>query len=331
MVMTEKVKHRIVSASRRTDIPAFFGRWFMRRVEAGYCYSVNPFNPAQKKTVSLKPEDVRALVFWTKHPAYFLSAPEALEILEDHGLYFYFQYTLNDYPAAFEPHMPNMERKVAAFKFLAEKLGPSRVLWRYDPIIISSLTPVAYHLEKMHRLASALSGWTERLTVSLVDYYMKTRRRFQTIAQCEGIRFGEFSDLSVCANLDEKTANSGNNTEAFFEPGSREQVKTLTDGIKAIAKEHALTIQSCCDPLLAAYGILPGSCVEGAVSDTCNLYKKDRHQRKHCLCRASIDIGAYDTCGHYCTYCYGYASAKSVQKNWLKHYQEDSPALVSRS
>ena len=150
----------IVSASRRTDIPALYGPWFLERVRAGRCLASNPFNPAQQRYVSLRPEDVDAVVFWTKNPAPFLPV---LQSLEDRGLRSVFLVTLNDYPHVFEPGVPPLAERIAAFARLCAMLGPGRVRWRYDPIVLGTLTPPAHHLRAFERLCRELAGLTDRV------------------------------------------------------------------------------------------------------------------------------------------------------------------------
>ena len=134
----------IISASRRTDIPALYSKWFMNRIRAGYCRVPNPRNTKQVSRVSLRPSDVEAIVFWSKNPAPLL--PHLRE-LDSSGFRYYFQFSLNDYPWALEPNLPSLSDRTDTFKDLGRILGPSRVVWRYDPIIISNLTPFEYHRE----------------------------------------------------------------------------------------------------------------------------------------------------------------------------------------
>ena len=121
----------IISASRRTDIPAFYSEWFMNRIRAGYCTMVNPYNRNQVSYVSLQPEDVDVIVFWTKNP---LPLIHHLKELDDRGFRYYFQYTLTGYPVSIEPNVPGIDKEIDTFKKLSGLIGPAKVIWRYDPI-----------------------------------------------------------------------------------------------------------------------------------------------------------------------------------------------------
>ncbi|HHW18955.1 MAG TPA: DUF1848 domain-containing protein [Firmicutes bacterium] len=178
----------IVSASRRTDIPAFFSNWFVERVKAGYFCVRNPFNPGQVKAYSLLPEDVDLIVFWTKNPQPLLPY---LDLLDSLGYRYYFQFTLNDYPGILEPRVPPLNQRLDAFRKLSDRAGKERVIWRYDPIVLSSLTPSDYHLERIQNLAEQLTGYTDRLVISFLDFYGKVKRRLKRISQATGIEFYE--------------------------------------------------------------------------------------------------------------------------------------------
>jgi DNA repair photolyase len=158
----------IISASRRRDIPAFYADWFMNRVREGYFHRVNPFNSNQVSGFSLKPEDVDPICFWTKNPRPLM---KHLNELDERGLKYYFQLTLNPYDKTIEP--PTLEERIATFKELASLVGPERVVWRYDPIILSSVTPVEWHLEQVEQIATKLQDATRRLVFSFYDFYGK--------------------------------------------------------------------------------------------------------------------------------------------------------------
>ena len=164
----------IVSASRRTDIPAFYSEWFMKRVRAGFCTVPNPFNADQVSTVSLLPEDVDALVFWTRNPRPML---RHLNELDERGYDYIFQMTLLDYPRWLETNTPPAETAIATFGAVSEHVGPARIIWRYDPLVFTRTIDAGYHRQKFGELADALHGHTERVVISVVDDYAKTRHR----------------------------------------------------------------------------------------------------------------------------------------------------------
>lgn len=133
----------IISASRRTDIPAFYSEWFMNRISAGFCLVPNPFNPTQVSTVSLAQDDVDAIVFWSRDPRPLMLH---LDELDSMGYAYVFQFTINGYPSLLEPGVPKLEVAISTLVELADMIGPSRIVWRYDPIILSNITSPKYHI-----------------------------------------------------------------------------------------------------------------------------------------------------------------------------------------
>ncbi|NLY76367.1 MAG: DUF1848 domain-containing protein [Firmicutes bacterium] len=273
----------LISASRRTDIPAFYGEWFINRVKAGYFDRINPFNPNQVKSFSLRPEEVDAFVFWTKNPRHFF---KHLDLIDGMGYNYLFHFTLNDYPMDFEPGVPPISQRIDAFKELSGRIGPKRVVWRYDPVILSSLTPPEYHLEKIAALARELSGYTERLVISFLDFYGKVRRNLNRLTQSKGVKFEDWLD----------SANS-------------ELLEQFAAQVAASVKENGMQTFTCCEAVdLRQSGILPGSCIDGElINEVFGLnkrWKKDPAQRKCCRCAVSVDMGVYGTCRAGCIYCY---------------------------
>ncbi len=298
----------LISASRRTDIPAFFGEWFGNRVKEGYFYRINPYNSNQVKGFSLLPEDVDAFVFWTKNPRPFF---KQLDLIEGMGFNYLFHYTFNDYPPVFEPGLPSVSHRLDAFKSLSDRIGPKRVIWRYDPVILSSITPVEYHIEKITKLAQELSGYTERLVISFLDFYGKVQRNLTRLTASKGIRCEDWRDVNNLGLLDSFAAQ-----------------------VPAIARDNGIQTFTCSEAVdLHKYSILPGSCIDGKlISGVFGLqkqWKKDSSQREHCRCAVSVDMGVYDTCKFECAYCYANTNTKTVMKNNEKHFP-DSPALVGR-
>ena len=170
----------IISASRRTDIPAFYSEWFMNRIRAGYFVKVNPYNSKQRKKVSLLSSDVAAIVFWTKNP---LPLMQHLPLIDRQAYRYLFHFTLNNYSKVFEPRVPDLQNRMETFKRLSDQIGPERVLWRYDPLIISNLNSVEDHLTQFNKIARTLRGYTQRVTISLVVFYPKVKTNFKKLAQ----------------------------------------------------------------------------------------------------------------------------------------------------
>jgi hypothetical protein len=296
----------IISASRRTDIPAFYVDWFMERVRAGYFLRVNPFNSRQVTGFSLKPEDVDAICFWTKNPRPLM---KHLNELDDRGLNYYFQFTLNSYGTIFEPHVPPLLERIETMVELAGRIGPERVVWRYDPIILSSVTPVAYHLEQLTHLAGLLGNATRRLVFSFCDFYGKGQGRLRRALAGTGI-------VSVDIAAPEHGAT----------------LQQLAQKMAAIADHHHLQIFTCCEDIdLSAAGIRHGACIDAELIR--ELFaapvtaRKDKNQREACGCAQSADMGSYNTCPFTCIYCYANFNEGTIVSNCRKHHPE-SPALL---
>ena len=285
----------IISASRRTDIPAFYAEWFMQRIRAGFCTVPNPFNAGQVSTVSLAPEDVDAIVFWTRFPRPLL--PHLGE-LDDRGYRYYFQFTLLGYPRALETHRPDVGRTVVAFRDLAAHTGPERVIWRYDPILLSAELDATYHRRRFRELASALAGSTQRCVISLVDLYAKARRRLEQPGHPPLV--------------DKETW--------VHDPAFEDLMRSLAD----IAQRYGMEITSCAETVdLRPCGIRPGKCVDDDLLHQLFgldiLAKKDPSQRPQCGCVVSKDIGQYNTCLFGCQYCYATSSFDAARRRYARH------------
>jgi len=296
----------IISASRRTDIPAFFPAWFMERVREGFFCRITPFNAHQVKSISLKPSDVDAIVFWTKNPGPLL---RYLPELDQLGMKYYFQFTLNPYDRLFEPHVPSLAERIDTFRALADMIGPRRVIWRYDPLILSSTTPISFHLEQFARIAAELQGATERVMFSFLDLYGKVTRRLKAIEQEHGITFFDIRG-------EEYTADR----------------RRLLTEMRRSAIDKGMRLWSCAEAEeLDDIGIGHGTCIDGRlVRELFNSnvkFARDRYQRKECGCVESVDMGIYNTCSYQCAYCYANAGPKLIASNLRKHSRY-SPAMI---
>ncbi|HIU63689.1 MAG TPA: DUF1848 domain-containing protein [Candidatus Avacidaminococcus intestinavium] len=290
----------IISASRRTDIPAFYSAWFMRRLEAEYCTVVNPFNHKQISYVSLKPEDVDAIVFWTRNAKPLLPY---LTTLNTKKIPYYFQYTITGYPKILESNTPDLNEAITTFQILSEQIGADRVIWRYDPICQTNITDCEWHIKQFTYLAQALRGKTKRVIISIVDNYRKAEQNFRALAT-QGI---------------------------VLEKPSLEEIGLLMQTLAKIAQENNIEIFSCAERLdLTPYGIKPGKCIDDVylkkVFGISVKQNKDKGQRPECGCIQSKDIGAYDTCLHGCTYCYA-GTLKAGRTNYKEH-DINSPSLI---
>lgn len=303
------LKPVIVSASRSTDIPAFYSKWLMRRLKEGYCNWVNPFN-REKFKVSF--EKTRMIVFWSKNPKPMLSRLDELEMLGYKN--YYFQVTLNDYTReGLEPNVPSVEERIETFQALAMRIGKERVVWRYDPLLLSDSLTIDELLERIARIGTALKGFTEKLVFSFAD--ISAYRK-------------------VVNNL------SGTGCREF----SLEEKNRFAVGLVDLNKELGLQLATCAEDIdLTRLGINHNKCIDddlmvrlfhedyllmehlGAEYDLIDGWhviksKKDKGQRKACGCVVSKDIGMYNTCAHLCRYCYANSSDATVLANCKKHY-----------
>jgi len=282
----------IVSASRRTDIPAFFSEWFINRVREGQVAVPNPLRPTQVRWVSLLPEDVEAIVFWTRNPGPLMPH---LHELDERGFVYYFLCTVTGYPRALEPRTPAAEEAVRTMRALSERVGPQRVIWRYDPVLFAPSLDEEYHIRTVRRFATALAGATTRLVVSFIDFYRKTRRN---LAQAERDGLGPFSARPTAWTL-----------ERFAQE------------LVGAAGACGMEVRMCAEELaLSALGIRPSSCVDAELiaelSGRAVPYQKDPNQRVSCGCTVSVDIGMYDSCLYGCRYCYATSSEARARANY---------------
>jgi hypothetical protein len=282
----------IISASRRTDIPAFYSDWFMNRVAEGLCEIRNPFG-GQIYRVSLNPEDSPVIFFWTRNPEpMFEHLPRLLEL----GFHIFFHFTIIHYPRALEEHSPDLAQSIRRCIRLSELLGSSHIIWRYDPIIFSSITPPEYHFEKFAGIAAQLKGSTHRCIFSFVDYYRKTRRRLDALSESAGI--------------------------VFSDPSPAERLEFAT-GFSRIAEDSGINLHACCEEELLGPGILKAHCIGLDILNenglALDLKARAKPVREGCGCVESYDIGAYDSCLFGCKYCYATQShAAAVARN-AKH------------
>ncbi|MCL2271112.1 MAG: DUF1848 domain-containing protein [Treponema sp.] len=271
----------IISISRRCDIPRFAFDWFLEKLDAGFVDVKNPFNPRQIRRVSLLPENAELFAFWTRDPASIL---EHAEDLEQRGYRFYVMTTLTGYPPALEPNVPAACSVIQTLKALAEKITADRVIWRYDPIFLSSLTDVDFHLRNFTLLAAGLNGAVKRVIVSLYDEYAAAEKRLAALEQ-RGV------------------------LKRMPHSGRESAVRELLAELAHIARAADMDIQSCAEEDLADLGIPGGACIDGEyISKQFGLKApgRDRSQgRTFCRCVQSVDIGAYGKCPALCVYCYG--------------------------
>lgn len=277
----------ILSASRRTDIPAFYAEWFMNRLREGYVLVRNPMNYHQVSKVQLNPRVIDCIVFWTKN-----AKPLLPYIPEIQRLYpFYFQYTLNAYDSNIEPLLPPLPYKLETFCNLADSIGNDAIVWRYDPVLLTNKYSVQWHIEHFEHIAQTLRGKTNTCVFSFVDIYDKVKNNLKAY------------DVRSC---------------------TFDEMNTLAAAFSKIAAECGMQLRTCAEAIdLDNYGIRHGCCIDAELIAKLTGWKmkakKDPNQRVECGCIESIDIGQYNTCRHGCRYCYANFNMKSVATFSAQH------------
>ena len=287
----------ILSASRRTDIPNYYSEWLARRFRAGFLCVRNPMNFRQVSRITLNPNVIDCIVFWTKNPA------PMLPYLDEYRRYmYYFQFTLTGYGKDIEPGLPDKRRiLIPAFCELADRIGRDRVIWRYDPIFLSDHYTLDYHVKAFTRIAEALAGRTRRVVISFLDDYEKTKRNMKGI-NIQGL--------------------------------TKEKMRRLAHSFAVIAGRYGMEIQTCAEKIdLSEYGITHGACIDREYIEHllgCRLRAgKDHGQRPECRCMESVEIGSYHTCRNGCRYCYANFSDGRVQTR-IRDFDVDSPILCGK-
>lgn len=314
----------IISASRSTDIPAFYGDWFISRWEKGYIKWTNPFN-GQPLYVSFK--NARCVVFWTKNPKTFM---KHLDWCDKNIPSYYFQFSLNDYDKEkYEAKVPSVESRIKTFKELSQRLGKKRVIWRYDPLILTKDIDVNELLRRVKNIGNQIHEFTEKLVFSFVDISMY-----------------------------KKVENNLNKENVLYIEWTEELMEEFANGISKINKNWNLQLGTCSEKIdLDKYNIVHNKCIDddlmidlfsedkelmdflgveitaadlfsdGEITKTKKL--KDKGQREDCGCVIAKDIGAYNTCPHECNYCYANASKEVAKRNYKKYLENpNSESMV---
>lgn len=284
----------ILSASRRTDIPAFYSEWFFNRIKEGFVYVRNPMNIHQVSKIQLSPDVIDCIVFWSKNPRPMLNRLNELQ-----SYMYYFQFTINPYDIRLEQNVPTKNGIVDTFKELSLKIGPERVIWRYDPIILTDTISIEYHIKYFEELAKRLQGSTNTCVISFLDLYKKTERNLRNTTARE-LQINEMLDLAR--------------------------------NLAIIAAKYGMKVQSCAEKIeLDCVGIKHGRCIDSVLIEDLLGVKlvvtKDKNQRPECGCVQSIDIGEYNTCRHNCKYCYANFNPERVREKSQKH-NPNSPLLI---
>lgn len=266
----------IISASYRTDIPTFYGEWFMNRLREGYCKVVNPYN-CRISRVALDRKFVEGIVFWTKNIGPFL---KHLTEVKARGYPFVLQHTINAYPRTLESSVVDYARCIEHLRRISESFGPKVCVWRYDTIVASSLTPLKFHPDNFANLARRLEGVVDEVVISFAHLYKKTLRNMNLAAKEAGFSWSD-------PTHEEK----------------RDLVRQLVD----IAQSRGMQVAVCSQPEYLVTGAIEARCIDAerlSLVAGVKIAAKVKGNRPECKCFRSVDIGDYDTCPHGCVYCY---------------------------
>ncbi len=287
----------IIQTGMRTDIPAFYSKWFLNRIKEGYVLVRNPYNERQVTRYRLAPDVVDLIAFCTKNPAPMLPY---MNVLKPYGQYWFV--TITPYGRGIEPNVPDKEKVMDDFKKLSDIVGVDSMGWRYDPILVDDKHSVEWHITEFEKMAENLCGYTKSCVISFIDIYKKVERNFR------GVR----------------------------EVSKKDRITLGKEFIK-IAGKYGMTIRPCAEgDELTIYGADCSGCMtvntfETALHVHLNVPKRKTNQRNgQCACLLGVDIGAYDTCGHLCKYCYANSNTELVKANMKKH-NPMSPFLLGES
>lgn len=281
----------IISASRRTDIPAFFPKWLLRRLRAEKVLVKNPWRARHYSKISLAADQIDGLVFWTKNPKPLL---KYLKEIKEMGHTFYFQFTLTPYPMKIERHLPRKEELIETFRELSDKLGPHQVIWRYDPIFFTEEYSLERHQKEFEQMCMRLAGYTQKCVFSFLDSYVSVERRMKAFS---------------------------------YHVPSREQQSRIAEVIARTCQKYQISPFACSEGQdFSEFGIFPSACIDSSlmaqISGRKKRFIKDKNQRDSCGCAESIDIGCYDTCRYECIYCYAWHK-KKIERS----HNPSAPAL----
>jgi hypothetical protein len=289
----------IVSASYRTDIPALYGDSLMKRLAAGRALVANPYG-GNPYSVSLAPGAVDGFVFWTRNIGPLHDRLGEIASLAP----FMVQFTVTGYPRALEPGVIETAAAIAQIRALANSFGRRATVWRYDPIIETSLTPPAWHRENFARLAAMLEGYVDEVTVSFAQIYTKTARNMNVAAHEHGFTWRDPED---------------------------EEKRALAGELAAVAAGRGMCLTVCSQSEYTAEGAASARCIDAnRLSDLAgrDIVARVKGNRPGCLCHESRDIGAYDSCPQGCAYCYA-VSNRGVAKRFLSTHDPKAASLSS--
>lgn len=286
----------IISVSRRTDIPAFYTEWFMRRLDAGEVYVRNAYNGRFSK-VSLLAEDIYCFVFWSKNYAPLIPYLDKIEKVTKN---LFFHFTITGIPKGIEFNSPFYAETIKDFLYLSQRYAPEHLIWRFDPICITDKMPFEFYEERFAECAELMKGHCVSCYISFVNKYKK-----------------------VFANFERYTNNSLVDVPQHI-------LRQYAHKLSRIATRYGIKLFACCNDFLVSDKVHKGSCIDAHY--LAHLFKNSdivtivAPTRRECACTKSIDIGAYDTCPHGCVYCYANADIEKAKASYLKQ-QVDWNAL----
>lgn len=313
----------IISASRSTDIPAFYSDWLFDRWEKGYVKWKNPFNGVP---LYVSFEKARFIVFWTKDPKPIL---KHLDFFDERNINYYFQYTLNDYDSEkLEPNVPSVNQRIETFIELSEKIGKEKIIWRNDPLILTDKIGVDELLRKAENIGNQLKNHTNKLVFSFAD--IKLYKKVQNNLRKNSINYHEFNERLM--NEFAEGLQQLNKTWNFEIGSCAEKIELSNYGIqhnKCIDDELiARLVYNKDENLLKFLGYVAYKTQSGEIKIKNTKNNKDKGQREFCGCIISKDIGEYNTCPHLCEYCYANASKEIALKNWELHKKNINNEMI---
>lgn len=285
----------ILSVSRRTDIPAFYSKWFVERLKQEYVLVRNPFNAHLLSHIPLSPNHIDIIVFWTKN-----SYPihKYLKDIDNMGYKYYFQYTITPYKKDMEENLLDKKIIINSFQELSSKIGKEKVILRYDPIVLTPSYTIDYHTLAFEKLCNHLKDYTNKIVISFLDDYKKISKNMKK----HNVYDITFDDMNI-----------------------------LAENFSSIAKSHNIILESCAEKIdLEKYNINHGKCIDNELIEKitgAKLKAPKDNQREACNCIKCIDIGEYNSCIHNCLYCYANINKESASINHKLH-NPNSPLLI---
>ncbi|MBR0342271.1 MAG: DUF1848 domain-containing protein [Oscillospiraceae bacterium] len=282
----------IIQTGNRTDIPAFYAKWFSNRLKEGFVLVRNPFNPGQITRYELDPSVVDLIIFCTKNPLPLMQYRELVNPFKQ-----YWFVTITPYGKDIEPNVPDKQKIIEGFKTLSGEHGIHNVCWRYDSVILNEYWTEERHIRVFSRMCEMLSGYTDTCVISFIDLYEKVKRNYPEIKEVP---------FSVQMRI----------TEAFVRIADQYGICIKPCGESSELEKAGADVSGC----------LTVKTMEKAIGMNLNCPPAPRN-RKECACYITGDIGQYNTCGHLCRYCYANADPKIVKRNMAQH-DPSSPLLI---